>query len=287
MGVNVGVLQFLLHAKSRGVDFSRTAMIGRQRLSVTFEQFCHVLRAVDKTIGTEQLRNLYEDRYAEPLLKYLGAKEIHSFDYSDYEQATHVHDFNYPIAGEFRNRYTVVWNSGTLEHIFDFPRAIRSCMEMVAVGGRFLDASPTNNQLGHGFYQFSPELYFRLFAEANGYRIDDMFLYERGPSKMIPRKTVWFRVVDPLKAQRRGNFPSNTAVFLFTIAAKIAYCELLATPPLQSHFASMWQSGKNMNAEREPFLYRVRRKLKRQWRKHVRRQRFDAALYEPFEPFPS
>jgi len=97
---------------------------------------------------------------------------------------------------------------------------------------------------------------------------------------------VWFRVVDPLKAQRRGNFPSHTAVFLFTIAAKVADRELLATPPLQSHFAPMWQSGKDTNVEQEPFLSRVRHKLKRQWRKHVRRQRFDAALYEPFEPFP-
>jgi hypothetical protein len=29
--------------------------------------------------------------------------------------------------------------------------------------------TPANNQMGHGFYQFSPELFFRVFSQENGY----------------------------------------------------------------------------------------------------------------------
>ena len=40
--------------------------------------------------------------YAETLLQYLGAKDVHSFDFSNYEGATHVHDMNLTSSGLFQ-----------------------------------------------------------------------------------------------------------------------------------------------------------------------------------------
>ena len=40
-------------------------------------------------------------------MKFLGAAVVDSFDFSDYEQASFVHDFNAPISDEHKNKYTL------------------------------------------------------------------------------------------------------------------------------------------------------------------------------------
>ena len=56
----------------------------------------------------------------------------------------------------------MVIDGGLLEHVFDFPTAIRNCMRMVRQGGHLILNLPVNNFPGHGFYRFSPELVFRV-----------------------------------------------------------------------------------------------------------------------------
>jgi len=104
MGINVNGLRFLLQARSAGVDFSRTAMIGRQGLHVTLEQFCHVIREeFGHDVDRKSLEAMYAENYCEELLRYLGADEVHSFDYSDYENSSHPNDFNQPIADKYHS----------------------------------------------------------------------------------------------------------------------------------------------------------------------------------------
>src|SRR5438477_418150 len=79
------------------------------------------------------------------------------------------HDMNEPIPDKFKETYTAVLDGGSLEHVFNFPVAIKNCMEMVKVGGHYLAITPANNFFGHGFYQFSPELYFTVLSKENGF----------------------------------------------------------------------------------------------------------------------
>jgi hypothetical protein len=102
--------------------------------------------------------------YSENFFSFVGAKSIVSFDYSPYENPTYLHDMNDPTPEAFKESYTVLFDGGSLEHIFKFPMAIRNCMEMVRVGGHYLAITPANNFLGHGFYQFSPEIYFTVLS---------------------------------------------------------------------------------------------------------------------------
>jgi len=39
-----------------------------------------------------------------------------------------------PIDTIHKNKYDLVFDGGTLEHVFNFPVAIKNCMEMVKVG---------------------------------------------------------------------------------------------------------------------------------------------------------
>ena len=41
-------------------------------------------------------------------------------------------------------------------------------------GGTIIHSLPSNNNCGHGFWQFSPELFFSLYNEKNGFKNNEM-----------------------------------------------------------------------------------------------------------------
>ena len=43
---------------------------------------------------------------------------------------------------------------------------------MATVQDHFVRITPANNFFGHGFYQFTPELFFRIFSAANGFEVE-------------------------------------------------------------------------------------------------------------------
>jgi hypothetical protein len=237
MGLDVNSTKFLLHARSRGVDFGATATIGRQGMFLTASALGANLRAYGEPFRDEQAAALIREGggFAEHFLRAIGAREIRSFDASHYENATDVADFNRPIAEKYKERFSVVFDGGSLEHIFNFPTAIANCMEMVAVGGYCLSTSPANNFLGHGFFQFSPELPFRIFTAENGFRVDQVLMYEDIPN------AEWFAVRDPALLQRRVTLVNSQPTYIAVIAQRIARVPLFARPPQQSDYVAMWQ----------------------------------------------
>ncbi|MDR1149764.1 MAG: class I SAM-dependent methyltransferase, partial [Spirochaetaceae bacterium] len=86
------------------------------------------------------------------MFKHFGAVTVDSIDYSDYEGASIVHDMNLPVPGHLKEKYDCVWDGGALEHVFNYPTAIKNCMDMVKIGGHLILETPCNNQCGHGFY---------------------------------------------------------------------------------------------------------------------------------------
>jgi len=174
MGLNKDGVSFIVDAHKRGVNFSATATLGRQGMHLKLAEFQHILSRFGYLSASTA--NLINDSYpaasrsyCEPFLRSLGASTIESFDCSYDEGADHVHDFNTPLPYEFNERYSAVIDSGSLEHIFNFPQAIANCMRMVKVGGHFMANTPCNCTSGHGFYQFAPDLFYRVLSSVNGF----------------------------------------------------------------------------------------------------------------------
>jgi hypothetical protein len=188
MGVDIHVLRLLCESRKRGVAFSSTMMIGRQNYAGDLNEsdLCSALG-----ITPAEASSWLVQRYIEPLLKHLGANWVESLDASGYEKATTVHDLNEPIPERLKNCFSCVFDGGTVEHVFNFPQALKNCMGMVAVGGHFLEVTTANNFMGHGFYQLSPELYYRALSPENGFVVEDMLLCE------TDRGAPWYRVQDP------------------------------------------------------------------------------------------
>ena len=232
MGVNAPSTKFLCAAKSLGVDFTSTVMLGRQRFNPDETS----LRRTFEILGINKDPKVFiqENRYSEAFFRLLGAKVISSIDYSSYEGADIVHDMNSPIPDDLRQRFSHVHDGGTIEHVFNAPQAFKNCMEMVQVGGYFTQVNCANNLMGHGFWQFSPELLFRVFSPENGYQVQAVVLHE-----VIPGGR-WFVTADPDAIRRRVNLCNSVATYICTIAKRISETEIFSKPPLQSDYVAAW-----------------------------------------------
>jgi hypothetical protein len=257
MGLDVNGTRFLLYAKTQGVCFGKTAMIGRQKLNLDVRSLRQNLLEFGYVVTKGEVERLLTENngYAEPFLKMLGASAISSFDASDYENATHIHDLNLPIDENLKNRFTVVLDGGTLEHIFNFPVAIKNCMEMVEVGGHFIGMTPANNFCGHGFYQFSPELFFRIFSAKNAFKLVRMVLFEETHRKQ------WFDVTDPEAIKERVTLVNARPTYLSIIAEKVRSAPIFGANPQQSDYATLWKmddkSPKSNPIKLRKLIYRL------------------------------
>ena len=235
MGFDTKATQFLLASRALGVSFDVTATVGRQRLFVTAPWFHRCLRrfglGVDRRAAVRLLSEA--DGFAEPFLRLLGARNVVSLDASDYEGASRVLDLNEPLPADVEGAFTAVIDAGTLEHVFDFPAAVRNCMRMVALNGHFLTVTVANNMAGHGFYQFSPEVFYRILAPENGFRVERMLLTETSSG-------CWYEVRDPAVVGSRVQLRTFRPAYLCIVARRVAAGPILATPPQQSDYVSRW-----------------------------------------------
>ncbi len=295
MGLNLNGVRSLLYARSQGVDFSRTAMIGRQAFFLSPSEFRSCLAEFGFQPEEDAVRRMLRDSggYADEFLRYLGAKEVHSFDYSAYEGATVLHDMNLEIPDRFKRQYSLVLDGGTLEHVFNFPTALRNCMEMVDIGGHYVALAPANNFMGHGFYQFSPELFFSAFTPANGYRLSEVIAFEDAAGAQ------WYSVRSPASVNGRVTLMNSRPVILLVIARRGEGVTPFASMPLESDYVSTW--GKSAGGIREDeggrsglaaLVWRrlpVRfREVVARWLGHFTRQSgFERRFFEPIDPAKS
>jgi len=237
MGISWHEARALIGLYKANGPFCRTATLGRQCLHFDVSS----VRRMFKDLGAVPQGSVDEfvaqsPIFAEDFLRLLGATEVVSFDYSSYEGATICHDMNLPLPEMYHNAFDIVYDGGSLEHIFDFPRAVGNCMNMPRESGLFITATPANNFMGHGFYQFSPELFFRLFSEENGFRLERMIAFdyrEGGP---------WFDVQDPAKLGKRVElWGTGQRIVLWVIARKIKTIGGVRSLRLQqSDYTALW-----------------------------------------------
>jgi hypothetical protein len=245
MALDFNSAKFLFWAKNLGVSFSRTLTLGRLGLPCAPHLVRRAVRDFNLS-GTQGeidrcfQRTFGKNIFADEFFRYLGAKEIVSADRSDYEGATLQHDLNKPFPENLRGSFDLVMDGGTLEHIFEFPSALRHCMDLVSVGGHFITITPANQWMGHGFYQFSPELYFRVFHAGNGFRLRKIILFDCAKTD-----ATFYQVNDPATAGTRVQLSSRKLISMAVLAQKTADVPIFANPPQQSDYVAVWDEHRN------------------------------------------
>src|ERR1041384_1061854 len=247
MGIDIETARFLLARRGEKSSFERCATLGRQHYYVSNRETRGLLREFG--LPQDDFPHLFPKEYptySEPFWQMLGAKTLHTIDASDFEGATHVHDLNQPVPNSWKAAYDLVCDCGTLEHVFNFPAAIRNCMEIVKIGGHFFTQAPANNNFGHGFYQFSPELFYRVLSPKNGFKVEHCIAVEQSPRRR------WFAVTDPEVARARVTLINAAPVILFVWAKRVELKPLFQETPQQSDYAAAWADSDTHESRKHP-----------------------------------
>lgn len=230
MGIDIDVAKFLLSAREGAVDFRRSLMLGNQKFDFSKSDY-------QSLSNIFKLNDFPQIETGADFLRFLGATEVSAMDFSDYEGAAILHDLNEPISIELKEKFSFVLDGGTLEHVFNFPVALVNAMEMVETGGHLMIITGGNNFLGHGFYQFSPELFYRALSEENGFRVKRMIAAEVGGR--------WFEVADPKMIKKRVELINEKPVYLMILAQKTANKPLFVKTPQQSDYVELWNGAED------------------------------------------
>jgi hypothetical protein len=254
MAVDTQAFRLLLAARKAGVDFSRTVTFGRQSFFPKARPAARALENSGLGITLAQIGPL-RHAYAETFLTALGADRADAIDASDYEQAGIVHDLNEPVPAALHGRYTCVFDGGTSEHVYHYPELIANAVRLLTVGGHFIGITSGNNQSGHGFYQLSPELFFRVFSAENGFLTKAVLLAEARPGGRF------YRVADPAILGHRIEFVTARSFLVAVIAKKLEPVGELRCRPQQSDYRAQWQKSPGAETGRPSRLGRELRRL--------------------------
>ena len=248
MGIESLHATFLSYCSLNGVDFDTTAMLGRQSLSLGERDLRNVFDKLKISYSQSKMQDIFANTslqdlkvgFAEQFFQAIGARDVKSIDASAYEGADIIHDMNLAVPEALTDRFSVLFDGGSLEHIFNFPVAIENCMRMVKKGGHFISIGPANNFFGHGFYQFSPELFYRVFCEENGFKIKNVFVCA------AKNTGTWYKVPDPASLRRRIAFSNQVPTLQLFVAEKIDFDAGLHVMPQQSDYDDiLWKDAPN------------------------------------------
>jgi SAM-dependent methyltransferase len=251
MGITYSSAALLAKAKQNNVCFDDILTIGHQYLNVSPKQIKQLTKSYAPSMDSSAFS---QDRYADQFLEtLLDAKSVTSIDYSDYENCDIVHDMNYPVDPSHHEKFDAVIDGGTLEHVFNLPIAISNYMQLVKKGGSLFIFTTANNHTGHGFYQFSPELFFRIFQPENGFEIRDIILEKHSfPGLELSHKTKCFSVVDPSIVKSRVGLVSNSPVMIMIHAIKTEAKPIFIDYPHQSDYLSAYDESVDESSLSDP-----------------------------------
>jgi len=209
----------------------------------------------------------YENRTnAQTVLTLLGADSVCVADISPYENPEYIIDLNNKIDSHYEQKFDVIFDVGTLEHIFDIPTALQNLTKMLKPDGRIILILPASNAIDHGFYQFSPTLFYDFFS-CNGFENFSCYLIEGNPLNYLRKGNIWrytgFGKECPLITPK--------AVEVFFTATK-QHIPKEFEKPIQKIYTDLWKRGEGCisipesEIKKEVFLKKMRNVRDKTWK---------------------
>lgn len=190
MGISRGALRLLTETVREDVRKGRVITFGVQSIQASESEARALLAAVGIAAAdlpsskhdAAQARRIHQER----LFKLLGYEVVEGIDFYPDEKPTHVIDLNVPVPESMRAQYDLIYDGGTAEHCFAAAEVFCNALRLARPGGRIIHHLPMNNWVDHGFYQFSPTLFFDFYG-ANGCRDLSLWVHfsEKGAERCV------------------------------------------------------------------------------------------------------
>lgn len=248
MGIDTASLHAILKSFRYVKNRNKILTLGRQQIHIPINTVADICTEYKVANFNSNSTGMYS--YCEKFFENaLGCQQpVMSIDYSEYEKCMIVHDMNRSIranplmAGQ---KFDYIYDGGTIEHVFNLPQVLENVINLLEDDGIFCSVTCNNNFSGHGFYQFSPELFYRAFSADYGMCVEEMFLAQNHT-----HPTEWIKLEQPSKQIPRieNKFDSKLPVYIITIARKLSSAHkkksLLDYPPYQYGYEENdWKAG--------------------------------------------
>ena len=223
MGVTFHEFKFLEYI-TKNQTLGNVLTLGRQELILNENDL--------KKLNVIKNKNFVEKYSDKILIENFNATSITSLDNSNFEGASIVFDMNLPLKNLNRQFDTII-DFGTSEHIFNVPQSLQNVSDLCKKEGLILHCLPANNNCGHGFWQFSPELFFSLYSKKNGFLDTEIFLFDSY------NKYEWWKI-NPQKPGERLELSSEVSLYVAVKTKK--NCERTKQLVQQSDYTFRWDN---------------------------------------------
>jgi hypothetical protein len=174
MAFQLGTVDFIVkellpRVKNRG----HVVSLARQRITCPVRELLDYLQRQGFTTDLPEIAGLSTLTSRELFLSF-GFKHYDDIDFTPSEQCTIVHDMNRPLPVGLHDAHDLVFEMGTMEHIFDVKSTFSNIIKMLKTGGTVFHLSPLTF-INHGFYNFSFNLFFDVYR-TNGFGNIQLYL---------------------------------------------------------------------------------------------------------------
>ena len=224
MGLTFHEYKFLEQV-SKKKNFGNVLTLGKQEIILTNEDKKRLNLFEKDYVNDEYIDKLLVDKFK--------ANSVKSVDNSSFEGADIIHDMNKPIEN-LNEKFDTIIDFGTSEHIFNVVENLSNISKFCKNNGIILHSLPANNNCGHGFWQFSPELFFSLYSENNGFSDTEIFVFN------THNKYEWWKV-EKQKLGERLEISSDAP--LYVLVKTIKKSEIQNKDVQQSDYIERWNEN--------------------------------------------
>ncbi|MDT7778388.1 MAG: hypothetical protein QOC99_900 [Acidobacteriota bacterium] len=121
--------------------------------------------------------------HARTFFEMMGITEYNDIDKFEDDAPRILHDLNLPVPTELEDKFGLIIDGGTIEHIFDVRQVMGNIVRMCRESGWVVHLTPSSNYVDHGFYSFSP-CFFYDFYRANGFDEFTCYILQVNPENL-------------------------------------------------------------------------------------------------------
>lgn len=265
MGIARPMVKMLMREGRREKYVGNALTIGRQYAWVKTQDLSKWSKEMNFQLNTKIETSLLNKKHEKSnnvtdtvLFLSMGFDSLDSLDCSDYEKCTVMHDLNTDVPAKLYNKYDLIFDGGSSEHIFNLPKVLENYHKMLKVGGRIIHALPSSNHVDHGFYMFSPGLFWDYYS-ANNWEIKDSLFYRHSKKQDKEPWDIYSYTPGCLDLFSYGGL--NKGLYGVFFVVKKTNKSTYNAPVQQLHFLKTWKNEPNTKTKESKIENSLKKKI--------------------------
>mgnify|MGYP003592463089 CR=1 FL=1 len=178
MGIYASMAKIMIENRAAYVPRGRAVTLGVHHFNYDLQELEGIFAemAVEPNRDVAPIRNVrIKNSWIKPdaldaatLFHRLGFSHVDELDVDAYEGASVLHDMNEPLPEALHGAYDLVFDGGTIEHVFNVKEAMFNAARLLKPGGTVIHVHPLSGWINHGFFQICPT-FLSDFYSINGF----------------------------------------------------------------------------------------------------------------------